>query len=193
MENKKIEKLVQTVKQLDKEIHREVEKPEQVLPLITGKQLKVGDDVNVSGQLSIGQITHISGNKAEVVFGQMKMHIDLNKLEKARKTDIKKEKGNSQAGRFKGIMSDINDKMANFKMQLDLRGKRADEALEEVRHYIDDAILLSVSEVSILHGKGNGILREVIRAYLASVPEVKRFKDAATDMGGSGITIASLR
>jgi len=100
---------------------------------------------------------------------------------------------NSQAGRFKGIMNDINDKMANFKMQLDLRGKRADEALDEVRHYIDDAILLSVSEVSILHGKGNGVLREVIRGYLSSVPEVKRFKDAATDMGGSGITIASLR
>jgi DNA mismatch repair protein MutS2 len=193
LENQEIEDLVQTVKQLDKEIYREVEKPEQILPLITGKQLKVGDNVNISGQLSIGQITHISGNKAEVVFGQMKMHIDLTKLEKARKSDIKKEKGNSQAGRFKGIMSDINDKMANFKIQLDLRGKRADEALEEVRHYIDDAILLSVSEVSILHGKGNGILREVIREYLASVPEVKRFKDAATDMGGSGITIASLR
>ena len=193
LENQEIEDLVQTVKQLDKEIHRAVEKPEKQLPLITGKQLKLGDNVNVFGQLSIGQITHISGNKAEVVFGQMRMHIDLTKLEKTRKSDIKKEKENNQSGRFKGIMSNINDKMANFKMQLDLRGKRADEALEEVRHYIDDAILLSVSEVSILHGKGNGILRVVIREYLASIPEVKRFKDAATDMGGSGITIASLR
>jgi len=193
LENHKIEDFVQTVKQLDKEIHREVEKTDLLLPLITGKQLKVGDNVCISGQLSIGQIANISGSKAEVVIGQMKMHIDVNKLEKARRADTKKEKGNSQPGRFKGIMSDINDKMANFKMQLDLRGKRADEALEEVRHYIDDAILLSVSEVSILHGKGNGILREVIREYLSSVPEVKRFKDAATDMGGSGITIASLR
>ena len=121
------------------------------------------------------------------------MHTDLNKLEKVRKQDIKKEKSFSESGRFKGILSDINDKMANFKLQLDLRGKRADEALEEVRHYIDDAILLSVSEVSILHGKGNGVLRDIIRTYLSSVPEVKNFKDAAMDMGGNGITIALLR
>jgi len=162
-------------------------------PRITGKQLKIGDNVMVIGQLTIGQITSISGNKAEVILGQMKMHIDINKLEKAKKDDLKKGKETSQAGRFKGIMSEINDKMTNFKLQLDLRGKRADEALEEVKHYIDDAILLSVSEVSILHGKGNGVLREVIRTYLSSVPEVKKYKDAATDMGGSGITKASLR
>jgi DNA mismatch repair protein MutS2 len=193
LEDKKTEELIQTVRQLDKEILREEKKEVVPQPRITGKQLKIGDNVNVIGQLSIGQITSISGNKAEVILGQMKMYIDLNKLEKAKRDDLKKGKETSQAGRFKGIMSEINDKMANFKLQLDLRGKRADEALEEVRHYIDDAILLSVSEVSILHGKGNGVLREVIRTYLSAVPEVKKYKDAATDMGGSGITIASLR
>lgn len=193
LENKKTEDFIQTVKQLDKEIRRTVEKEEEPQPVITGKQLKMGDNVRVTGQLSIGQIINISGNKADVVFGQMKLHTDLNKLEKVRKQDIKKEKSFSQSGRFKGLMSDINDKMANFKLQLDLRGKRADEALEEVRHYIDDAILLSVSEVSILHGKGNGVLRDIIRTYLSSVPEVKNFKDAAMDMGGNGITIALLR
>ena len=193
LENRKTDEFIQTVKQLDNEIHREKEKELVYQPRVSGKQLNIGDNVTVIGQLSIGQITNISGNKAEVVIGQMKMHIDLTRLEKAKRNDIKKSKEISQAGRFKGIMSEINDKMANFKLQLDLRGKRADEALEEVRHYIDDAILLSVSEVSILHGKGNGVLREVIRTYLSSVPEVKKYKDAAIDMGGSGITIASLR
>ena len=193
IEARKTEDFIQTVKQLDEEIQRVVEKPDEIHPIITGKQLLVGDNVSVTGQLSIGQITKISGNKAEVAFGQMKMYIDLKKLEKARRVDARKEKGISQSGRFKGIMNDINDKMASFKLQLDLRGKRVDEALEEVRHYIDDAILLSISEVSILHGKGNGVLREVIREYLSSVPEVKRFKDAPVDMGGSGITIATLR
>jgi len=193
LEEKKTDALVQTVKQLDKEIRRETKKEEKPYPLITGKQLKVGDNVKVTGQLSIGQITNISGNKAEVTFGQMKMHIDLLRLEKSRSAEVKADKDFSQSRRFKGIMSEINDKMANFKHQLDIRGKRADEALEEVSHYIDDAILLSVSEVSILHGKGNGVLRDVIRTYLSSVPEVKRYKDAPTDMGGSGITIASLR
>lgn len=193
LETRKTEDFIQTVKQLDEEIQRVEEETDEIQPVVTGKQLLVGDNVRVTGQLSIGQIINISGNKAEVLFGQMKMHIDLKRLEKARRVDVRKEKGISQSGRFKGIMSDINDKMASFKLQLDLRGKRADEALEEVRHYIDDAILLSISDVSILHGKGNGILREVIREYLASVPEVKRFKDAPMDMGGSGITIATLR
>ncbi|MDP4240946.1 MAG: Smr/MutS family protein, partial [Bacteroidota bacterium] len=193
LENKKTEDFIQTIKQLDKETKREVTKEDRPQPKITGRQLKPGDNVRISGQLSIGQITQIAGNKAEVVFGQMKMKTDLNKLEKASKVDVKKGKGIKQSGRFKGIMNEINDKMATFKLQLDLRGKRAEEALEEVRHYIDDAILLSVSEVSILHGKGNGILRDVIRAYLSSVPEVKRYRDATLDMGGSGITIVSFR
>ena len=193
LETKKTEEFIQTVKHLDEEIQRVVEETDEYLPVHTGKQLQVGDNVRVIGQHSIGQITKITGEKTEVTFGQMKMRIDLKKLEKVRRVDIRKEKTIRQPGRFKSIMSDINDKMASFKLQLDLRGKRADEALEEVRHYIDDAILLSVSEVSILHGKGNGILRVVIREYLSSVPEIKRFTDAPMDMGGSGITIASLR
>ena len=193
LESKKTEDFIQTVKHLDDEIQRIVEEKDEYQPAISCKQLQVNDNVRVTGQLSIGQITNITGEKAEVAFGQMKMRIDLKRLEKVRRADIRKDKTISQPGRFKSIMNDINDKMANFKLQLDLRGKRADEALEEVRHYIDDAILLSVSEVSILHGKGNGILREVIRGYLSSVPEVKRFKDAPMDMGGSGITIVSLR
>lgn len=193
LESKKTEDFVQTVKQLDEEIQRVVEEKDEYQPAISCMQLQVNDNVRVTGQLSIGQITNITGEKAEVAFGQMKMRIDIKRLEKVRRADIRKDKTISQPGRFKSIMNDINDKMANFKLQLDLRGKRADEAIEEVSHYIDDAILLSISEVSILHGKGNGILREVIRGYLSSVPEVKRFKDAPMDMGGSGITIATLR
>jgi DNA mismatch repair protein MutS2 len=193
LEEKKPEDLVQTYKQLVQEIQREAPKKEVTNPPITGKLLKPGDFVHMPGQMSVGQITKILRNKAEVLFGQIKLTTEVDKLEKVLMVCNKKEKEISQACRFKGVMSDINDKMATFKLQLDLRGKRVDEALDEMRHYIDDAILLSVSEVRILHGKGNGTLRHFIREYLSSVPEIKKFKDAATDMGGTGITIASLR
>jgi DNA mismatch repair protein MutS2 len=153
----------------------------------------VGDFVKVIGQESIGQIIKLAGKKAEVAFGQMKMRIDLDKLEKAKRSEIRKDKERIYTSSYSSIMSDLNDKMAQFKLQLDLRGKRADEALDEVRHYIDDAILLRIAEVSILHGKGNGTLREVVRQFLTSITEVKKFNDAPIDMGGSGITVVSLR
>ncbi len=156
-------------------------------PIITG------DFVKISGQDSIGQIIKLTGEKAEVAFGQMKMRIDLSKLEKAKRSEIRKDKEKSYTSSYSSIMSDITDKMSLFKVQLDIRGKRADEALDEVRRYIDDAILLRISEVSILHGKGNGTLREVVRQFLSSITEVKKFKDAPLEMGGSGITVVTLR
>ena len=74
-----------------------------------------------------------------------------------------------------------------------MRGKRADEAIAIINNYLDDAILLNTSEISILHGKGDGILRKVIRDHLSSVKEVKKFKDSHPDRGGHGITIVNFR
>ena len=90
-------------------------------------------------------------------------------------------------------MSDINKKAANFNPSIDLRGKRAIEALDDLKTYIDDAILLSVKEVSILHGKGDGILRNVLREYLQTVDDVEQISDAHVERGGQGITIVKLR
>ena len=168
------------------------EKDEEKHPT-DNKSFIVGDFIKITGQDTIGQIIKLTGKKAEIAFGQMKMKIDLEKLEKAKRSEIRKDKEKSQSTNYKSIMSDINDKLATFKVQLDIRGKRADEALDEVRHYIDDAILLRISEVSILHGKGNGTLREVVRQFLTSITEVKKFKDAHLEMGGSGITVVTLR
>ncbi|NQV03754.1 MAG: Smr/MutS family protein, partial [Bacteroidia bacterium] len=86
----------------------------------------------------------------------------------------------------------INDKQASFTLTLDLRGKRADEAFLELQRFIDDAILLSIKEVRILHGKGTGALREVTRNYLNSVKEVKTYQDEALERGGSGVTVVTL-
>ena len=86
------------------------------------------------------------------------------------------------------ILNEINEKAARFNLTIDLRGKRAEEALGLLRKYIDDAILLNMGEVNILHGKGDGILRPLIREYLQMVKEIKHFGDAPLELGGAGIT-----
>ena len=94
---------------------------------------------------------------------------------------------------YQSYINDLQSKLTNYSLTLDLRGKRVDEALALLQRYIDDAILLSISEVQILHGKGNGVLRQVTREYLRSQKEVKSSRDAALELGGAGITIVSFR
>ena len=83
--------------------------------------------------------------------------------------------------------------MANFKLQIDVRGKRGEEALEIVKQYIDDAILVNIGEVRILHGKGYGTLRSLIHDYLNMIPEIKSFKDEHIERGGHGITVVRFK
>ncbi|MEI7661162.1 MAG: Smr/MutS family protein [Bacteroidota bacterium] len=94
---------------------------------------------------------------------------------------------------YQSYINDLQSKLTNYTLTLDLRGKRVDEALALLQHYIDDAILLSISEVQILHGKGNGVLRQVTREYLRAQKEVRSARDAAIEQGGAGITIVSFR
>ena len=94
---------------------------------------------------------------------------------------------------YQSYYNDLHRKLLNFQLTLDLRGKRADEAHGELQRYIDDAILLSLPEVRILQGKGNGILRQITRDYLSTVKEVKKFSDEAIERGGAGITVVMFR
>ena len=86
----------------------------------------------------------------------------------------------------------IDERRRNFKQDLDVRGMRGDEALNAVQYFIDDAILMGMSRVRILHGKGNGILRQLIRQYLSTVPNVFHFADEHVQFGGAGITVVDL-
>jgi DNA mismatch repair protein MutS2 len=80
----------------------------------------------------------------------------------------------------------------NFKSEIDIRGKRGDESLDIVRNFIDDATVVGVSELRILHGKGNGILKNLVREYLEGLDIVKTCKDEHVERGGSGITVVKL-
>ncbi|NOY51256.1 MAG: endonuclease MutS2 [Chlorobi bacterium] len=147
--------------------------------------LAPGDHVRVKGTDMLGELHSISGDEAFVNVNDIKLKTSLRKLVRAKKPKTKTKLLKSS---FSGIAKDINQKAANFRLSLDLRGMRVDEAMSELQRYVDDAMILSIKEVSILHGKGNGILRPVIREYLRSVDEILSFGDAPLDQGGAGIT-----
>ncbi len=146
------------------------------------EQLKPGDWVIPEGQQNPGIIQRVKSQSALVDFNGLKMTFPVHKLRR-----IQKPAGQS-SGRSSPFLRDLNEKVVNFKLTLDLRGKGADEALQLVTKYLDDAYLLRIKEVSILHGKGEGILRRVIRDYLSGCEEVLSFEDEQADRGGTGIT-----
>lgn len=149
--------------------------------------LKVGDNVRLSGQTSVGEVLEISAKKAIVAFGVIKSTIDIQKLEKVSNNQIKKEQ--KSISNTRDIM---HDKKLNFKQDLDVRGLRVDEALQAVMYFVDDAIQLGISRVRILHGTGTGALRQVIRDYLKTVVGVESYKDEHVQFGGAGITVIDL-
>ena len=151
---------------------------------IDNNPVEIGDYVVIKDTDIIGELISIKGKDAYLNVNEIKIKTSVKKLIKSKAPEQKaiRRKG------FNDIINGINEKTANFKLSIDLRGKRADEALSDLQKYIDEAILLNMHEVSILHGKGFGILREIIREYLQSVDEIKKFGDAPIDMGGSGIT-----
>lgn len=146
---------------------------------------KVGDFVRVKDTDIVGELISISGGAAIVNVNDVKLKTRLKKLVI---TDQPKTKAKPYRSAFSGIANEINKKAANFSLSLDLRGKRVDEALSDLQRYIDEALLISIKEVSILHGKGNGILRPIIREYLQSIDEIKHYGDAPITQGGAGIT-----
>ena len=154
--------------------------------------LQAGDYVRIKGQTSVGQIIEINGKNAVVMFRLMKTNVKADRLER---TDAPKQTLNTAKATF--VSSETQDRMyekkLNFKQDIDVRGMRGDEAIQAVTYFIDDAILVGVSRVRILHGTGTGILRTLIRQYLATVPGVAHFQDEHVQFGGAGITVVDLK
>lgn len=149
------------------------------------------DYVKIKGQTAIGQVLKIKGKQAEVAIGMIKTTVKIENLEKADKSQIKKEERKNTFVSH-GTSEMIYEKKLNFKQDIDLRGMRGEEALQAVMYFIDDAIQVGVSRVRILHGTGTGVLRELIRSYLKTVAGVHRFADENVQLGGAGITVVDL-
>ena len=165
------------------------------------RPIVIGDVVKMRGVQSQGRVESIDGKTAAVIFGDMRTKVPLSRLTLAdssassdnserpkTKMDELKE-GLKQYGISRMTQETIDDHRKNFHQDLDVRGMRGDEALQAVRYFIDDAILMGMPRVRILHGKGNGILRQLIRQYLSAEPNVSHFADENVQFGGAGITV----
>lgn len=147
----------------------------------------VGDNVRMRGLTTVGTVEAISGKEATVIFGDVRTKVKMSRLEHTTKTPETTQP--ATFGISKETRQTIDSHKLNFHQDLDVRGMRGDEALNAVQNFIDDAILVGMSRVRILHGKGNGILRQLIRQYLQSVPNVTSCKDEHVQFGGAGITV----
>ena len=154
--------------------------------------IQAGDYVRIKGQTSVGQVMELNGKNAVVMFGLMKTNVKAERLERA---EAPKQSLNTAKATFVSseTQEHMYEKKLNFKQDIDVRGMRGDEAIQAVTYFIDDAILVGVSRVRILHGTGTGILRTLIRQYLATVPGVKHFQDEHVQFGGAGITVVDLK
>ena len=165
-------------------------KPAVVVPKVL--PIQSGDYVRIKGQTTVGQVMEISGKNAVVMFGLMKTNVKTDRLERS---DAPKPTTTIAKSTF--VSSETQDRMyekrLSFKQDIDVRGMRGDEAIQAVTYFIDDAILVGVSRVRILHGTGSGILRTLIRQYLATVPGVADFRDEHVQFGGAGITVVDLK
>jgi DNA mismatch repair protein MutS2 len=155
-------------------------------------EIKTGDFVKIFEQDVTGQVLEIIDDEAVIGFNSIRFKTQLNKLEKINRQDQPKISKSTQSLK-NSVIGNLSDKLANFNHQLDVRGKRGEEAIDMVGHYIDDAILLNIREVRILHGKGFGILRTMIHEYLRTVSEVQQFNDEHIERGGHGITVVILK
>lgn len=156
--------------------------------------LSIGMSVKIIGTTAVGTVEKIDGKRITVQFGMVRSVIDSKKLVPS-KTEKKEEKQSFQIATYmsKDTQDKIRDTHLNFHPEIDIRGMRGDEALDTITHYMDDAILVGASRIRILHGTGNGILRQLIRQYLRTVPQVTSARDEDVRFGGAGITVVQIK
>jgi len=193
------EQTKQAREQLDtfvrEKLHIEPPKPRPTREAADATNLKPGDKVALLGQDGHGEIASVKGKTAEVMFGGMKTLVKVNQLEKLSRAEVKEREKKAEKAVYasSGSGLDLTGRMADFSPTLDLRGERAEDALQKLMAFMDDAIMFGLPELKILHGRGNGILRQVVRDYLRSVRAVASVGDEHADRGGDGVTLAVLK
>ncbi len=169
-----------------RKLAREKEKKIEKIPIDENK-INIGSKVRVAGQEAVGDVTGLTDKTAVVCFGSLYMSVSLDRLQKVSQDEF--------ANRRKHLSVNsalYSEKALNFKPYIDVRGDRTEEALRKIQELVDAAIMLSHKELKILHGRGNGILRQNIRQYLKTIPQVKSINDEDIRFGGDGITVVKL-
>lgn len=189
---RKMEKLRE--KQERKKEKKEKGKAVSSTPKLPKEQpIGVGTTVRIKGQTSVGEVLEVSGKNAVVMFGMLKTNVKLDRLERTTPPQSQQKPIAKSTFVSSETQDRVYEKKLNFRQDIDVRGMRGDEAIQAVTYFIDDAILLGVSRVRILHGTGSGILRTLIRDYLAGVPGVAHYQDEHVQFGGAGITVVDLK
>ena len=154
------------------------------------KPLQVGDAVRMTDTQAAGEITGIRDNMIQVETGSFRFMISSDKVERISRSELKRS---LRSGITQKVADPaIRERKLSFRPEIDIRGVRGEEALKLVQELIDNALMVQHRNLRILHGKGNGILRQLIRDYLATVDVVKSFRDEHVEMGGSGITVVEM-
>jgi DNA mismatch repair protein MutS2 len=152
--------------------------------------LAPGDYVKISGTDTVAQVTEIRGKKIQVISGSLKMNVDISMTEPV--TAEEQKKAASAGTKQQKIDWSLTARRNKFNPEIDVRGMRTEEALQVVQEFIDTALMIQYRSLRILHGKGNGILRQMIRQYLESTGAIKSAMDEHVERGGAGITLVEL-
>ena len=161
-------------------------------PVVDNSPLKVGDKVRLKDNDMVGEVTQIAAKYISVSVGSIISKLAPGKVERISNQQYKEKSRNTFRPVIHYDSESISRRKLEFRPTIDIRGERLSDALEIVMHFIDDATMVGVGQVKILHGKGNGVLREEIRKYLRTVPAVKSFRDEAVQQGGAGITVVEM-
>lgn len=168
-------------KVLKTELDKNLIKPVKVSKAVKSEELKVGDWVKISDTGTIAQIMEIAKDNLILAMGDLRSVVKRNRVEKTGRKDVPKALRKSHG-------TDMTESIASFSPEIDVRGMRTEAALYDIEKYLDKAIMMSFPSLKIIHGKGNGILRKMIRDYLRKYKEVDRMEDEHADRGGDGIT-----
>ncbi|MDR2585489.1 MAG: Smr/MutS family protein [Prevotellaceae bacterium] len=158
---------------------------------VTELPFAIGHIVRVKEGSFAGEIVRLKGKIATIGFGQMVTTSPVDKLERLSLNEYRALQPSAPAPNAQQSLG-LSERRLNFKPSIDIRGQRLDDALDTVNRFVDDALMVGIGEVSILHGKGNGVLREEIRKYLRTIGGVASFGDDHVERGGAGITIVKL-
>jgi len=173
----------------DKEALEKEEEEARRMEQFRNAPLKIGEKVRVKDNGIVGEVSKVSGKAVTVIIGNISSKMPLDRVERISSNEYKDAVKQTVKPVYQKMDSSIQSRKLNFSPELDVRGERLSEAMDIVMHYIDDALMLNMSSVRIIHGKGTGVLREEIQKYLRTVPGVTSVSDEHIQLGGSGVTI----
>ncbi len=171
---------------------REKQAEQERMEAFRSAPLKVGEKVRIKENGMVGEVTKVSGKAVVVIIGNISTKLPHDKVERITSNEFKSAvKETARPAPSMKVDSSINERKLNFSTEMDVRGERLNDAIEKVTRYVDDAIMVGVSSVRIIHGKGTGVLRDELQKLLRTMPGVASVRDEHIQFGGTGVTIVT--